>query len=128
MLAASLGFVAFAGSLASAASLSVTPRRLGAGTSVVASCDTNGVTTRFVTTYVPASRAHRVSRVVISGLSNTCHRKRLQLTLKRANGASLRQQIVASLNLPTGTTTANVTVGGTVLASNVDGIAIIITG
>jgi hypothetical protein len=128
LLAASLGFVATAGSLASAAGLGVAPKTLGAGTAVIASCDSDGVTTRFVTAYVPASQQFRVSQVIISGISNACNAKRLQITLKRSTGVALRSQTVASLALPVGTTSVTVNIGGTVLVTNVAGSAIIITG
>jgi hypothetical protein len=61
-------------------------------------------------------------------VSNACHQKRLQLSLKRTTGALLRTQTITSLNLPPGTTTVNVTVGGNVQASQVEGMAIIISG
>jgi len=51
LIAAAIGFCVFAVVLASAATLTVNSGDLGAGTDLVASCDTDGVTTSIATTY-----------------------------------------------------------------------------
>lgn len=128
LVAGLLGLAATSGMLASAASLGVTGNTLGAGTVVIASCDTDGVSLTYTNTYDTTTGAYRTSAVLISGLNNACNAKKLDITLKDATGASLGAASIASLSLPTGTTTASVAISPTASAASITGAAIVIAG
>ena len=105
IVASLLGLTVGGGVLASAASLGVTGNTLGAGTVVIASCDTDGVTLRYTHTYVAAVPAinpgsYRTSGVTISGIAPACSGKALDITLKDSTGASLGSGNVASIVAP----------------------------
>jgi hypothetical protein len=109
--AAALGVVG-----ASAASLGgITSNSLGADTTVVASCDTDGVTLG----------VYRTTTVTVSGIAAACAGKALALTLKDSGGASLASGTVASI---VGTSAA-VTMSGTGASANaVVNAAVVISG
>jgi hypothetical protein len=82
LLAGALGIVAVGGVLASAASIGgVTSNTLGSGVSVVASCDTDGVTLAYTNTYNPTNGNYEVTAVTISGIAAACNTKSLAITL-----------------------------------------------
>jgi hypothetical protein len=90
LLAGALGIVAVGGVLASAASIgTVSSATLGSGVSVVASCDTDGVTVAYTNTYNPANGNYEVSSVTIGGIAAACNTKALAITL--ADGAKAAQ-------------------------------------
>ena len=94
LVASLLGLTVGGGVLASAASLSVTGNTLGAGTTVIASCDTDGVALKYAHTYAglplsPGLGTYRTSSVTVSGISAACVGKSISITLKDALGASL---------------------------------------
>jgi hypothetical protein len=94
LLAGALGIVAVGGVLASAASIgTVSSNSLGSGVSVVASCDTNGVTVAYTNTYNPANGNYEVTAVTIGGINdtgtNSCVGKTLAITL--ADGTKVAQ-------------------------------------
>ena len=102
IVASLLGLTVGGGILASAASLGVTGNTLGAGTVVIASCDTDGVALKYGHTYsatlpvapgVPGS--YRTTSVTISGINSACVGKSLDITLSGAGGA-----LLASGNVP----------------------------
>ncbi len=114
-------------SAASAASLGVaTTNSLGAGTSVTAACQPSGVSAdiaiAFATpTYSAASGKYDVSGVNLSGIAAACNGKAYQLTLADSTGTSLG----SATGTVTGTT-ATVTVPGTIDASAVTSVALVI--
>jgi hypothetical protein len=82
LLAGALGIVAVGGVLASAASIgTVSSNSLGSGVSVVASCDTDGVTVAYTNTYNPANGNYEVTAVTIGGIATDCVGKTLGITL-----------------------------------------------
>ncbi len=90
LLAGALGIVAMGGVLASAASIgTVSSKTLGSGVSVVASCDTDGVTVAYTNTYNPANGNYEVSSVTISDIAAACNTKVLAITL--ADGSNVAQ-------------------------------------
>ncbi len=128
IFALALGIVGVGGVLASAASLNIANSTLGAGTTVIASCDTNGVRLDYNNTYVPSAGRYDTTSVVVTGLNNVCNGKRLNLTLKRNTGAVLGTGSILSLNLPIGTTSATVTISPAANANLVRGAAVVISG
>jgi hypothetical protein len=72
-----LGTVVAAAVFASAASLAVNPKSLGAGGNVVASCDTDGVGVDYTTAFdaanaTTANGGYKVSEVKVTGLAAGC--------------------------------------------------------
>jgi hypothetical protein len=124
VIASVVGLAATGGILASAAALSVNANTLGAGTSVIASCDTDGVTVSYTSAYNAAAGAYRTTAAVISGIAAACDAKSIDVTVSGAGGASLANG------------TGTIAAGGThtvTFASAVDpalitGAAIVITG
>lgn len=114
--------------VAAAASLGgITSSSLGADDSVVASCDTNGVTTAYSTTYNTTSTAgFKVNDLTVGGIDDACDGLTMTVTLTGAANASLGS---ASQAVPTGAGTTNVIslIGQSILAESVTGIHIVIT-
>lgn len=128
MFALALGIVGVGGVLASAASLNIANSTLGAGTTVIASCDTNGVSLVYTNTYVPSAGRYNTSAVTVNGLNNVCDTKRLDITLKQNTGAVLGSGSILSLSLPAGTTSATVAIIPAANANLVRGAAVVISG
>jgi hypothetical protein len=118
-LAVALAIVGVAGlSMASAAQLNVTSDTVAAGTSVVAACDTDGVSVAYTTGFLTGS--YRVTGVTISGIAPACVGRTLDFTLVDSGNASL-----ATGTAPVAGT--SVTVGSlTVSAAALTSIAVVI--
>src|SRR5665647_2408700 len=81
--AIALAIVGVAGlSLASAAQLSVTSGSLGAGTSVVASCDTDGIGVTYTNVYNASTGVYDTSSMTLTGVSATCNALKYSVQLK----------------------------------------------
>ncbi len=128
VFALALGIVGVGGVLASAASLNIANSTLGAGTTVIASCDTNGVSLVYTNTYVPSTGRYNTTAVTVNGLSNVCDAKRLDITLKQNTGAVLGSGSILSLSLPIGTTSATVAISPAANANLVRGAAVVVSG
>lgn len=122
------GVLAFAVVVAAAASLGgLTSTNLGADDSVVASCDTNGVTSAYTSVYNTTSTAgFKVDDVTVGGIADTCDGDSMTITLTGAAGASLGQ---ATQVVPTGAAFTNVVdfVAQNVLSEAVTGVHVVIT-
>jgi hypothetical protein len=123
------GIAAFAIVVGSAASLGgLSSTSLGADDQVVASCDTDGVTTSYSTTYTATpTPGFKVGNVTVGGIDPACVGKSMTVTLVNASNASI------------GTTTQAVTTdagfinvvslsSSNALAESVTGIHIVING
>lgn len=140
VVAALLGLTVGGGILASAASLAVTGNTLGAGTTLIASCDTDGVALKYGHTYVggtvnPAPQgpgAYRTSSVTVSGIALACVGKAISITLKDSAGVSLGNgtvaAIVANNVAPATDSTVTINFAGPnfIDATNVVGAAVVI--
>ncbi len=109
---------------ASAASLGgITTSDLGADATVVASCDNDGVTVAYNTSYVPgAPGKYEVTSVDVTGIASGCDNQTIAVTL--GDGASALGSgtaIVASGS-------ATVAISGNVDAESVSEIGIVISG
>ena len=118
-LAVALAIVGVAGlSMASAAQLNVTSDTVAAGTSVVAACDSDGVSVAYTTAFSAGS--YQVTGVTISGIAAGCNGRTLDFTLTN----------VSNTSIGTGTATVagtSVTVGSlTASAAALTGIAVVI--
>ena len=122
------GIIVCALVVASAASLGgITSSSLGADDSVVASCDTNGVTSAYSSVYNTTSTAgFKVNDVTVGGIDDACDGLTMTVTLTGAANAALGS---ASQAVPTGAGTTNVisVVGQSILAESVTGIHIVIS-
>ena len=85
------GILAFALIAGAAASLGgITSGDLGADDAVVASCDTNGVTTSYTSAYSATGTAgYKVDDVTVGGISDNCDGQTMTVTLTGAAGAEL---------------------------------------
>ena len=101
VVASLLGLTVGGGILASAASLTVTGNTLGAGTTTIASCDTDGVALKYGHTYLPGITAaqgqYRTSSVSVTGIAAACVGKAISVTLKDAAGLSLGGGTLAAI-------------------------------
>ncbi|HWI06721.1 MAG TPA: hypothetical protein VNT54_04320 [Solirubrobacteraceae bacterium] len=85
------GILAFALIAGAAASLGgITSGDLGADDGIVASCDTNGVTTSYTSAYSATGTAgYKVDDVTVGGISDNCDGQTMTVTLSGASDAEL---------------------------------------
>src|SRR5665647_1888349 len=103
--AIALAIVGVAGlSLASAAQLTVNSASLGAGTSVVASCDTDGIAVTYTNVYNAATGVYNTSAVQLTGIAPACNGLNYQVQLKGTSGAALGAEVTGTI--PVSGTTA----------------------
>ncbi len=99
LIAALAAVVVFGGFLAMAASLGgITADTLGADASVVASCDTDGVTTSFTVAYDATDARNEVTAVVVGGVDAACAGQSLTVTLTNGADASLDGATVTAVS------------------------------
>ncbi len=119
--AVALAVVGVAGlSLASAAQLNVTSGALGAGTSVVASCDSDGVAVAFTPGY--AAGGYAATSVALNGIATGCDGQNYRITMTGASGA-LGTELTGTVS----GTSLTATLAG-VAAKDVTGVAVVIYG
>ena len=119
---------AFAAVSASAAGLGgLTGTSLGADTTVVASCDTDGIAVAYTTSYNVASSQYVVSAVNLTGVNAACNAKAANLTLSDISGASIGSSTVASLTVTAGAATMAV-LPANVSAKAITGLSLVISG
>lgn len=139
LLALFVGGAVFGTVYGLAASLGVTTKTLGSGSSVVAGCQVTSLTASYATTYDSAIPGYKVGVVTVSGLDTTsstnCASKAFKVTLTGPGASNV------SLGEITGTTPANGTLftadfttpappglTAAVAAANVTGVHVLITG
>src|SRR5690349_9152457 len=87
---AALSAAALGIGVASAASLNgLTSSSLGAQDTVVASCDSNGVSLAYTNAYDATTGKYRTTSVTVSGIDAACANQSLSVTLKDSTGASI---------------------------------------
>ena len=127
LIAAIVGIVVFATVFGVAASLSVTPSSLGAGTGTVSSCDANGVATSFDTSYSAAAAGYKVTTVHVTGIATPgCDGLTMKVTLIGAGDASLAE-VTATLATPAADPTNLNFSADNVLASLVLKVSVVIS-
>jgi len=130
LLALLVGAIMFAAIYAFAASLNLTPSTLGAGTSVVAACQSGTVNVTYSPSYGSGAPAgYRATTVTLNGLDTTsggCGAKSAKVTLTGpgASNASLGE---VTGTVPSSGTTMDLTFSG-VNASDVTGVHVVIAG
>jgi hypothetical protein len=124
--AIALAVVGIAGlSLASAAQLTVNSSSLGAGTSVVASCEGAG-TISVAYTNVYGAGVYNTSAVQLSGIAAACNGLKYQVQVQGTGGAALGAEVTGTL--PASGTTATVTLAVAQPAASILGISVVIYG
>ena len=122
--ALALGVLGIAGlSLASAAQLGVSSQSLGAGTTVVASCDSDGITAAFTSTYDPTTKRYNATGITLSGVAAACNGLAVRVTVADTAGVSLGEATGTAAS-----TTTNLTFGTAVNSNLATNIAVVIAG
>ena len=124
VLAAVVSCIVFAGVYGFAASLGITSSGLGAGNAVVAACGT-GIQAAYTTAYASAIPGYSVSQVNLSTIPGTCLSKAYRIQLTGAAGAAVGSEMTGTL--PASGTTATIATSGSVDASLVTGISVVIS-
>jgi hypothetical protein len=121
------GAVAFSGIYALAASLNVSSNTLGAGTSVVASCQSATLTATYTPEAWSTSGGYTVSTVTVTGLASSCYTLPYRVTLYSGSSSPY-----TSLGEATGTTPGSgnsFAASFSALSANaVTGVAVVIGG
>ncbi|HUG48291.1 MAG TPA: hypothetical protein VMP67_07735 [Candidatus Limnocylindria bacterium] len=111
-----------------AASLNVSAGTLGAGSSDVTSCDSDGVATTFATTFSSSLGGYKVTTVSVTGVDTpACDGRTLKVTLFDAADQALGEQTV-TLGTPAADPTNLDFNSDDVLASDVHKVAVVISG
>jgi hypothetical protein len=110
--------------VASAATLGgLSSASLGANDTIVASCDTNGVSISYTNAYDAATGRYRTTGATVAGMATGCAGKKLSVTLRGAAGASL-----GSGTATVGGTSQLVPLTPTAASDAVTGAAVVIAG
>jgi len=125
LIALVMGLVVFGGTFAFAASLgSITTGTVGDSTTVIASCDTDGVTATFGTpSWDATNKRYGVATLNVTGINTACNTLAIKVTLKDSSGASLGE---AAGTVAAGA--AALTFSPSVSASAVTGMDVVIAG
>lgn len=123
------GVTMFGAVMGSAASLGgITAEGLGADDTIIASCDTDGVTTSYTTAYnTTGSAGYKVATVSVAGLANACDGKAIEVRLTGAASASL-ESVSKTVETDAGSTSTSLTFGSSTLAESVTGVHIVVSG
>ena len=90
VLALIVSLMVFSSLYAMAASLGgITSDSVGADSAVVASCDTNGVTTAYVTGWDATDERYEITSVTVGGVADTCDGRTLSVNLTDPTGAQI---------------------------------------
>src|SRR5438105_1833290 len=124
VLAAVVASIVFAGVYGFAASLGLTSSGLGAGNAVVAACG-SGITAAYTTAYSATIPGYSVSQVNLASIPAGCLSKAYRIQLTGAAGAAVGSEMTGSL--PASGTTASIATSGSVDASLVTGISVVVS-
>jgi hypothetical protein len=119
---AAIGVLAFgAASAASLGGLSSTD--IGSSDTVVASCDSDGVSVKYITSYSAATSQYEVTTVKLSGIDAACANQVASVTVKDAGGNAL-----ASGSATVASTSESIPLSAPVSAESVVGASVVISG
>lgn len=111
---------------AAAASLGgLTGGSLGADDQIVASCDTDGISSSYTTAYNATSQDYRVTAVNFTGVNAACNAKAASVSLRNGT-TNLGTTNAASITVASGA--FSVALGTPVSASAVNGLSVVISG
>lgn len=128
IIAIALAAVIGTGIYGLAASLNVTSDTLGAGSAVVAACQTGAINVTYATTYSASQPGYQATTVTLNGLdtsSGACGGKSFKVALTDSSNAILGSEATGSL--PTTGTTKAISFTG-VSAASVANVHVTITG
>lgn len=124
LAAAGLGLAAFGAVVASAASLGgLTSQSIGGDTAVVASCDSDGVSIAYDSTYSATLGAYEVSSVTVSGIDAACTGETIKVTVHDGSNVALGAGSIAVAG-----TSQAVSISAGADTSAVTGTAVVISG
>ena len=125
ILALLVGLVVFGSLYAMAASLGgITSDSVGADSTVVASCDTDGVTAAYVTAWDATDKRYEITTATVGSVADTCDGRTMSVSLTDTSGAQIG---TGSLVIPTsGATSFAVTMSTPPSAKLTEGIHILI--
>ena len=121
-----VGVVAFATVWAAAAALTVNSSTLGAGTTTISSCDTNGVDVSYTVSWDSTNKRYAVATASVTNIMDACRGKTISVTVQDSSNVSLGN---GSTTVATGTTNVNttsVTITGSPDASAVANVTVAI--
>ncbi len=125
VLAAVGGLAAFGILTASAASLGgLTSSSLGADNTVIASCDTDGITMTNTNAYDAATNAYKTGSISLAGVNAACNAKAYKLTL--SDGAASLNETSGTLTVTAGA--ATLTLSASVDSKSITKTALVISG
>ena len=88
-LALLFGTCAYAIAFASAATIgTVTDAGIGAGNTVIASCDTDGVNTAYGYAYSASTPGYNVTTVSVTNINTACNGKNISVTVAKGDGST----------------------------------------
>lgn len=97
---------------------------LGADQTVIASCDTDGISLAYTNTYDPTTNAYKTSAVTMSGVNSNCTGKAFKLTL--SDGTTSLGETSGTVTLVSGSQV--VTLAAPVDTKSVAKASLVITG
>ena len=90
LIAVTAGLVVFASVFAMAASLGgITGSTVGADNTAVGSCDTDGVTTSYATSWDATDKRYEVTTVTVAAVNDACDGKSMSVSLTDTTGAQI---------------------------------------
>lgn len=111
---------------ASAASLGgLTSGSLGSDESIVAACDSDGITIAYTTAYSPTAQVYQVTAVNFTAVNAACNAKAASVSLRDGTSV-LTTQSVASITVASNA--FSISLAAPVEASLVDGLSLVISG
>jgi hypothetical protein len=124
LLASAAALLAFGGVYGFAASLGITSSGLGAGNAVVAACG-SGTAVSYTTAYASGIPGYSVTQVSLASIPAACLSKAYRIQLTGAAGVTVGSEMTGTL--PASGTTATIATSGTVDASLVTGVSVVIS-
>ena len=118
--------LAIVSAVAAFAAVSASAASLGAGTTIVAPCDIDGMVASYTTAYNAGTSQYIVTAVKLTGVNAACATLAADLTLSDSLNASIGSATVASLTVAAGV--ATIPVGGAVSAKAVTNLSVVISG
>lgn len=116
------GLTVFGAVFAAAASLGgITSGNVGADNAAVASCDTDGVSTSYASSWDATDKRYEVTSVTVSGIANACDGKSLSVSLTDSAGAQIG---TGSVTIPTDALATNASVSLSTAASAKDTVGV----
>ena len=125
LIAILAGLVVFAGVFAMAASLGgVTSTKVGADNTAVTSCDTDGVTTSYATSWDATDKQYEVTAVTVGNVNDACDGETLSVSLTDSTGSQIGS---GTLTIPTSAATSHtVTLTTAASAKLTEGVHVLI--